>query len=279
MVELHCHTTFSDGTLTPAELVAAAIAAGVQALAITDHDTCAGWDAAIAAAGDRLEIVPGLELSVVHNGRSLHILGFYPDRDRIDAPLALRLEGRRQRAQRMADKLAALGYPIELPQLPGNMAPGRPHVAQALLAAGHVTSAQEAFTRFLGDDRPAHVQYDKFSIQEGLTLLRDAGAIPVWAHPYLFRGGNVEDTLNELVAAGLMGLEVYHPNHSLTEQKRLLELCDRYGLLVTGGSDYHGPNPGTKAERRDSLNQFQLPLALLDRLKAAKAAIATHATF
>jgi predicted metal-dependent phosphoesterase TrpH len=278
MVELHCHTTFSDGTLTPAELVAAAIAAGVQALAITDHDTCAGWDAAIAAAGDRLEIVPGLELSVVHNGRSLHILGFYPDRDRIDAPLALRLEGRRQRAQRMADKLAALGYPIELPQLPGNMAPGRPHVAQALLAAGHVTSAQEAFTRFLGDDRPAHVQYDKFSIQEGLTLLRDAGAIPVWAHPYLFRGGNVEDTLNELVAAGLMGLEVYHPNHSLTEQKRLLELCDRYGLLVTGGSDYHGPNPGTKAERRDSLNQFQLPLTLLDRLKAAKAAIATHAT-
>jgi len=277
MVELHCHTTFSDGTLTPAELVAAAIAAGVQALAITDHDTCAGWDAAIAAAGDRLEIVPGLELSVVHNGRSLHILGFYPDRDRIDAPLALRLEGRRQRAQRMADKLAALGYPIELPQLPGNMAPGRPHVAQALLAAGHVTSAQEAFTRFLGDDRPAHVQYDKFSIQEGLTLLRDAGAIPVWAHPYLFRGGNVEDTLNELVAAGLMGLEVYHPNHSLTEQKRLLELCDRYGLLVTGGSDYHGPNPGTKAERRDSLNQFQLPLTLLDRLKAAKAAIATHA--
>jgi predicted metal-dependent phosphoesterase TrpH len=278
MVELHCHTTFSDGTLTPAELVAAAIAAGLQALAITDHDTCAGWDAAIAAAGDRLEIVPGLELSVVHNGRSLHILGFYPDRDRIDGPLALRLEGRRQRAQRMADKLAALGYPIELPQLPGNMAPGRPHVAQALLAAGHVTSAQEAFTRFLGDDRPAHVQYDKFSIQEGLTLLRDAGAIPVWAHPYLFRGGNVEDTLNELVAAGLMGLEVYHPNHSLTEQKRLLELCDRYGLLVTGGSDYHGPNPGTKAERRDSLNQFQLPLTLLDRLKAAKAAIATHAT-
>lgn len=278
MVELHCHTTFSDGTLTPAELVAAAIAAGVRALAITDHDTCAGWDAAIAAAGDRLEIVPGLELSVVHNGRSLHILGFYPDRDRIDGPLSLRLEGRRQRAQRMADKLAALGYPIELPQLPGNMAPGRPHVAQALLAAGHVTSAQEAFTRFLGDDRPAHVQYDKFSIQEGLTLLRDAGAIPVWAHPYLFRGGNVEDTLNELVAAGLMGLEVYHPNHSLTEQKRLLELCDRYGLLVTGGSDYHGPNPGTKAERRDSLNQFQLPLTLLDRLKAAKAAIATHAT-
>ncbi|TAD74218.1 MAG: PHP domain-containing protein [Oscillatoriales cyanobacterium] len=271
MVELHCHTTFSDGTLTPAELVAAAIAAGVQALAITDHDTCAGWDAAIAAAGDRLEIVPGLELSVVHNGRSLHILGFYPDRDRIDGPLSLRLEGRRQRAQRMADKLAELGYPIDLPQLPGNMAPGRPHVARALLAAGHVTSAQEAFTRFLGDDRPAHVQYDKFSIQEGLTLLRDAGAIPVWAHPYLFRGGNVEDTLHELVAAGLMGVEVYHPNHSLTEQKRLLDLCDRYKLLVTGGSDYHGPNPGTKAERRDSLNQFQLPLTLLDRLKAAKA--------
>lgn len=274
MLELHCHTTFSDGTLTPTELVAAAIAAGVRALAITDHDTCAGLDEAIEAAGDRLEIVPGLELSVVHNGRSLHILGFYPDRDRIHEPLAVRLAGRRQRAQRMAEKLAELGYPIELPELPGNMAPGRPHIAQALVAAGHVTSAQEAFTRFLGDDRPAHVQYDKFSIVEGMNLLRSAGAVPVWAHPYLFRGGNVEDTLPELVAAGLLGLEVYHPNHSLTEQKRLLELCDRYGLLATGGSDYHGPAPSTRAERRDSLNQFQLPLALLDRLKQVKATLA-----
>lgn len=273
MLELHCHTTFSDGTLTPTELVAAAITAGVRALAITDHDTCAGWDEAIAAAGDRLEIVPGLELSVVHNGRSLHILGFYPDREQIDSPLAIRLEGRRDRARRMAEKLADLGYPIALPELPSSMAPGRPHIAQALVAAGHVTSAQEAFTRFLGDDRPAYVQYDKFSIEEGLALLRNAGAVPVWAHPYLFRGGNVEDTLPELVAAGLLGLEVYHPNHSLTEQKRLLELCDRYGLLATGGSDYHGPQPNTKAERRDSLNQFQLPLALLDRLKTAKAGL------
>ncbi len=273
MLELHCHTTFSDGTLTPTELVAAAIAAGVRALAITDHDTCAGWDEAIAAAGDQLEIVPGLELSVVHNGRSLHILGFYPDRAQIDGPLAIRLAGRRDRARRMAEKLAELGYPIDLPTLPSNMAPGRPHIAQALVAAGHVTSAQEAFTRFLGDDRPAYVQYDKFSIEEGMALLLNAGAVPVWAHPYLFRGGNVEDTLPKLVSAGLMGLEVYHPNHSLTEQRRLLEWCDRYGLVATGGSDYHGPHPGTKAERRDALNHFQLPLALLDRLKTAKAAL------
>ncbi|MGD1859898.1 MAG: PHP domain-containing protein [Leptolyngbyaceae cyanobacterium] len=268
MLELHCHTTCSDGTLSPEELVQAAIAAGVKAMAITDHDTLAGWERAIAAAGEQLEIVPGLELSTVHNERSLHILGYYPNRHQLEGPLRDRLQGRRRRAQAMADKLAALGYPIELPEMPGDMAPCRPHIARALVQAGYVSHVQEAFTRWLGDEGPAYVQYDKFTAAEGIALLRACGAVPVWAHPYLFRGGSVETVLPELLAAGLMGIEVYHPHHSLSDQRRLAAMCDRYGLLITGGSDYHGPTD-RKNKAGLGLNGQQVPLSLLPPLKAA----------
>ncbi|BAU43255.1 PHP domain-containing protein [Leptolyngbya sp. O-77] len=220
MLELHCHTTYSDGTLTPAELVQAAAAAGVKALAITDHDTLAGWEEAIAAARQHslenslensLEIVPGVELSTVWGDRSLHLLGFYPNPDRLAPVLQDHIAGRKRRAQQMLDKLAELGCPIMLPELGAGMAPGRPHIASALVKAGYVQTAQEAFERFLGDDGPAYVQYEKFLATDGVRLLRECGAVPVWAHPYLFRGGPLEETLTALLDAGLMGLEVYHP--------------------------------------------------------------------
>jgi 3',5'-nucleoside bisphosphate phosphatase len=262
MLELHCHTTYSDGTLTPTALVAMARQQGVKALAITDHDTMGGWDEAIAAADTDLEIVPGLELSTVCNGRSLHILGFYPDRAKLQAPLNERLDGRKRRSQAMLDRLAELGYPIVLPTMGEGMAPGRPHIAAALVAAGHVTSMQEAFTRFLGDGRPAYVAYEKFDVLEGIALLRSCGAVPVWAHPYLWRGGDVATVLPELVGAGLMGLEVYHPNHSPSDGRHLEDFCQQYGLIKTGGSDFHGPS-----KQHPGLNSLQLPLSLLDELK------------
>jgi predicted metal-dependent phosphoesterase TrpH len=270
MLELHCHTTCSDGTLTPSQLVQAAFRAGVSALAITDHDTLSGWEEAIAAARPYpIEIVPGVELSTVHNGCSLHILGFYPNADKLREPLSNRLEGRHHRARQMAAKLEALGYPIELPELGAGVAPSRPHLARALVAAGHVQSVEEAFTRFLGDNGPAYVHYDKFSITEGIALLRDCGAVPVWAHPYLFRGGEVEDVLRELVAAGLMGVEVYHPNQTAKERKHLLSLCAEHNLLVTGGSDYHGPAAKGQSATSNALNMLHLPLSLLAPLKQA----------
>ena len=285
MLELHCHTTFSDGTLTPAELVGAAASAGVRALAITDHDTLRGWDEAQAAAatlkadlGVELEIVPGVELSTVCNDRSLHILGFYPDRSKLEAPLQERLTGRWRRAQAMAARLAALGYPIVLPSLAAGMAPGRPHLAQALVAAGHASTTREAFARWLHDDGPAYVRYEKFSAVAGIQLLLASGGVPVWAHPYLFRGGEVEAILPELVAAGLGGIEVYHPNHTPSQQRQLLQLAQNYGLLATGGSDYHGPavggtnSPGN-GECDRALNGLQVPLELLAPLKAAKEAL------
>lgn len=276
MLELHCHTTFSDGTLTPAQLVDRAFTAGVRALAITDHDTISGWDEAIASAGDtvpgalrdRLEIVPGLELSTVHNGRSLHILGFYPDPNLLLSPLQERLAGRKRRAQAMAAKLAELGYPIELPQMGEGVAPARPHLASALVRAGYVQSSREAFDRFLRDDGPAYVHYEKFSSVDGVKLLRSCHAVPVWAHPFLFRGGEVEEVLPELVEAGLMGIEVYHPSHSAREVRILEALSQQYGLIKTGGSDYHGP--GMSGGEETKLNSLHLPLELLEALKAAR---------
>ncbi len=274
MLELHCHTTFSDGSLTPQQLVDRAVAKGVKALAITDHDTISGWEEARHAAQPHgLEIVPGIELSTTYNERSMHILGFYPDPEKLQEPLQERIAGRHRRAQKMVERLAELGYPVELPAMPGNMAPGRPHVAKALHAAGHVTSVKDAFQRFLGDHGPAYVPYEKFTAQEGIDLLKSCGAVPVWAHPYLFRGGIVEEVLPELVKDGLMGVEVYHPQHSLSEERVLAELCEKYDLLMTGGSDYHGPQAKAKAGDVD-LNSLNLSLDLLDGVKQAAAELA-----
>ncbi|HIK54865.1 MAG TPA: PHP domain-containing protein [Synechococcales cyanobacterium M55_K2018_004] len=276
MLELHCHTTCSDGTLTPRQLVETAIAAGVKALAITDHDTLSGWDEAVQAAMalktrgcDGLEIVPGVELSTVHGDRSMHILGYYPNRDQLLPILHERLASRKRRAIAMQEKLAALGYPIELPQMGHGMAPGRPHVAAAMVQAGYVKSSQEAFDRFLVSGKPAYVSYEPFAAVEGIRVLRDCGAVPVWAHPYLFRGGEVTQVLPDLLAAGLMGIEVYHPSHTPNQIETLRWLCQKHNLLITGGSDYHGPTPDPKGKHAPLLNGFNLPLDLLVPLQRA----------
>ncbi|VEP17316.1 conserved hypothetical protein [Hyella patelloides LEGE 07179] len=267
MLELHCHTTFSDGRLTPTELVVEAAAAGVKALAITDHDTLGGWEEAKKAANSHwMEIVPGVELSTVCKERSLHILGYYPQRELLEHPLRERLAGRKRRAAKMVANLAELGYKLNLPELAGNMALGRPHIAYAMVEAGYVNSTQEAFARFIGEEKPAYVHYEKFSTAEGIALIKACKGVPVWAHPYLFRGGKVEEILPELVDAGLMGIEVYHPDASASQQQQLLEYCDHYNLLATGGTDYHGSDAG-RAKKQYQLNYFQLPLSILDSIK------------
>jgi hypothetical protein len=149
------------------------------------------------------------------------------------------------------------------------MAPGRPHIAAAMVQAGYTASTREAFDRFLGEDKPAYVHYEKFSSAEGIQMLRSCHAVPVWAHPYLFRGGTVEQVLPELVTAGLMGVEVFHPEHSSSQTHRLQELCQKYKLLMTGGSDYHGPAIGTQRAASRKLNGLGLPVDLLKPLKVA----------
>ena len=270
MIELHTHTTYSDGIFTPQQLVEKAVNAGVKALAITDHDTLNGWDEAIAAAKDyNMEIVPGVELSTVYNGRSLHILGYYPQRDLIEEPLNQRLAGRKRRAEEMVNNLAKMGYPLELDHTSSNIALCRPHIASAMVKAGYVNSAQEAFENFIGENCPAYVHYEKFSAEEGISLIRDCGGIPVWAHPYLFRGGKVEEVLPVLVEAGLMGIEVFHPHHGNNKVNHLKAFCQQYNLLMTGGTDYHGYDPEHPENERWHLNKFNLPLDLLDSLKQA----------
>lgn len=269
MLELHCHTTFSDGTLTPRKLVHTASQAGVRALAITDHDTISGWsEASEAATAASLEIIPGIEISTTHRGRSLHILGFYPCPEQLAPALDRQRETRRQRAYAMLERLDRLGYPVELEAIPSSV-PGRTHIATALVKAGYVPSAQAAFERFLSEGGPAYVPYQKLSPVEAIALLRQCGAVPVWAHPYLFRGGTVEEVLPDLIEAGLIGLEAYHPSHSAAQIQKLRHLGERHRLLLTGGSDYHGPQIDARGNHSPTLNTFNLPLQLLEPIRQA----------
>jgi hypothetical protein len=223
----------------------------------------AGWDEAREVAQHYpLEIVPGIELSTTWGGHSLHLLGFFPNEEKLSSPLQERQDQRRYRAVAMVEKLEKLGFPVQLPQLA--QAPGRPHIAQALVRAGHVRSVREAFDRFLRDNGPAYIPYAPFSAVEGVRLLRSCGAVPVWAHPGLFKGGGLIQTLLVLVEAGLLGLEVYHPEQDLGQRRTLLRLCQRHGLIATGGSDYHGPNT-----RGYHLNMMKLDLSLYRDLLAS----------
>jgi 3',5'-nucleoside bisphosphate phosphatase len=191
-------------------------------------------------------------------------------------PLTERLEGRKRRAQEMIDKLAALGYPVELSAMGEGMAPGRPHIAEAMVRAGYVESTRDAFDRFLGDDKPAFVQYEKFSAVDGIKLLLDCGAVPVWAHPFLYRGAPVKEVLPELVEAGLMGLEVFHPSHTLWQAERLKDMCAQYGLLMSGGSDFHGVPASSKSDEYRSLNSLHVSIELLEPIKQAAARCAEN---
>ncbi len=261
MIELHCHTTMSDGTLTPTELVVAARNAGVQAIAITDHDTLSGWAEAQAACDVYgLELIPGLELSTTHDGHSLHVLGFYPRAEELAPFLVERHRARIDRAEKIVAKLADLGFPIDMPQV---KTPGRFHIAHALREAGYIKDEQDAFRRWLSDSGPAYVPYGDLSAAEGIRVLRECGAVPVWAHPLLFRGGSVESVLPILVGAGLQGIEVYHSEHTPRQSARLLKLAQKYNLVPTGGSDFHGTNKDGV-----TLNMLHLPLSLLPPLKA-----------
>ena len=252
-IDLHCHTTASDGLLTPTQLVELAAETGLRSIAVTDHDSTDGLAEALVA-GERLgvEIIPGVELSCDLPTGELHMLGYFPhyEAPRFQAELARLREGRVGRAEGMARRLTELGYPVSferIQELAGDGALGRPHVAQALIEAGHVGSKAEAFDRFIGRNGPAYVERAKLSPAEACQLLRSVGGLPVFAHPLIvLMSGRalepmpVDESLPELVEAGLAGLEVYYPHYMQVHIDRLLALARRYNLLTTGGSDFHG---------------------------------------
>lgn len=248
-IDLHTHSRASDGTDTPSELVCAAVAAGLDVLAITDHDTAAGWvEAAEAAEEAGVELVPGMEISTRHRGRSVHLLGYLPDPTY--APLAESLgrilDGRESRVPVMIERLRALGIDITAEDVrrasPGTAATGRPHVADALVSLGVVADRDEAFATYLGWGRPAHVDRYAVPLVDTLRLIAEAGGVSVIAHPW-GRGGlgrPDEETLSGLQELGLAGLEVDHQDHDAAARDRLRAIARNLGLVVTGSSDYHG---------------------------------------
>lgn len=269
--DLHAHTTASDGTLTPPELVAAALAAGLQALGICDHDSVDGVAPARSAAwGSGLEVVPGVEINTSLGELEVHILGYYcrPGDPELTALLARLRDERQNRVVRMVERLRSAGYPVPLErvrELAGEGAIGRPHVARALVEAGHAASEREAFGDLLLPGRPGYVERYKLSPLEAVRSVLAAGGVPVLAHPGLV---GRDDLVGELAAGGLRGLEVHHPEHNEEQARHYLAMAERFGLLVTGGSDYHGPGHGHESD----LGSVRVPFDTVERLKAAAGA-------
>lgn len=249
VIDLHTHSTASDGTESPAELVAAARAAGVDTIAITDHDTVAGWDEAAAAASlHGVALVRGIEISCTWHHASIHLLGYLtdPSDDALMGELAKARDSRATRLERMVELMAADGIPVThaevLAQVAPGATPGRPHIADALVANGTVAHRDEAFVSWLSDDSPYYVNHYSPDPVRACELVRRAGGVPVIAHPFTrTRGEGVSDALVEqMYAAGLAGLEAFHRDHGPAEVARALGLAGRLGMVVTGSSDYHG---------------------------------------
>jgi 3',5'-nucleoside bisphosphate phosphatase len=246
-VDLHTHTTSSDGTYTPAELVREAVRRGVRVLAVTDHDSVDAVAPARVVARDHppLEIVPGIEINTDDPGGEVHILGYFVDHEAAWFRDLLRefREERASRVHRIAERLASLGHPIDANEvfaLVQEGSAGRPHVAQVMVRRGYVATVREAFDRFLATGKPAYVPHRKVGSREACEIIRRAGGLAIVAHPGFHEAP--EDMVRSLASTGLLdGVECYYAEHSPEQTSRLLGLCRELGLLPTGGSDFHGP--------------------------------------
>ena len=244
-VELHCHSTASDGDLSPADLVARAVALGITSMALTDHDTVDGLAEMIEAALETsLRIVPGVELSCHYEGREVHLLGyFFEHRDPDFLDLLLRMQAeRRDRVRKILAKLEALGVSLtydDVNQQSTGGTLGRPHVAKALVAKGVVSSMDVAFDVYLGNRAPAYVGRHLLSLPDGIEALRKAGGCSVLAHPALLNDWAMVERIMQLP---LSGVEVWHPSHNKASRKRAKRLGGRYQKVLTGGSDFHRPS-------------------------------------
>jgi predicted metal-dependent phosphoesterase TrpH len=247
-VDLHSHSTASDGAFAPADVVAHAARAGLAALALTDHDTVAGV-AEARAAGESLgvRVIAGVELSAVDAEREIHLLGLLLEHpDVIEGELAAFRDTRRSRAEEMVTRLNALAVPVTMDAVLGEAgegAIGRPHVARAIVRGGWVRDQREAFDRFLGAGRPAFVEKHRLLAGDAIRLVHAAGGIAVFAHP---GGEGTRARIEPLAALGLDGLEVRHPGHSAEDVARLGALVDHFGLVPSGGSDWHGAVEGPR---------------------------------
>ncbi|WP_407308583.1 PHP domain-containing protein [Desulfosporosinus sp. SB140] len=250
-VDLHCHTTASDGLLSPTEVIRSAAALGLKGIGITDHDTIQGWqEAEIAGRNYQIKLVRGIELNTDWKGREVHILGYELDgsSDYLNRQLKGLRKAREQRMLEILDRFNHLGVQItfqEVQQFALGESIGRPHIAQVLLERGYVSSIKEAFERFIGRGAPAYVPLYKLTPEEGIGLIREAHGVAVLAHPGVRR---LEDGIPAWIDVGLQGIEVSHSEHNHEDEQRYRTLAKEYNLLMTGGSDFHGEarKPGVK---------------------------------
>ncbi len=241
--DLHVHTTASDGTDSPEEVVAQAVSIGLKTLAVADHDTLEGIHPALEEGRRRnLEVIPAVELATDYSGREIHVLGYLVDIESgsLHSELAFFRRTRLERVTRMVHRLNGMGLAITLQrvlEIAGGGSVGRPHIARALVEKGFVESAEEAFGLYIGEGKPAFEPRFKYTPAQAVAVVRLAGGVAVLAHP----GLSPDDGLiQELVPEGLQGIEVYHPCHTPEMVSHYLKLCRQYGLVATGGSDYHG---------------------------------------
>ncbi len=248
-VDLHTHTTASDGIYSPRKLIDIAVSKGVRAIAITDHDTVGSISEALDYASTmRYTVFPGIEYSVDYSRGSLHLVGLNIDHDY--APMLEELERlndmRRQRAYRMIDDLRKHGFDVtaaEVEDIARGAAIGRPHIARIMVRKGYAKDMTDVFQRFLIKGKPGYVKKEKISLEKAVELINGAGGIPVLAHPLSLEykdGGDFEELLMEFISKGVRGIEVYAGMHTVKAAEKYMEFAKRYGLLVSGGSDFHG---------------------------------------
>jgi len=247
-VDLHIHSTTSDGLFSPAEIVKKAAGIGMRVISLCDHDTVDGITEALDCAQSfpHLKVIPGIEISTDVPQGEIHILGYFIDYKNPEflKKLSAMHFSRIDRARKMVVRLASLGIKIEfsrVQELAVGSTVGRPHIAQAMLERGYITSFKEAFDRYIGRNGPAYVERDKMTPVDAVRLVLQYGGLPVFAHPMTFNG--YETMTNELVNVGLIGIEVYYKNWTSDQLKQVLALAQQYSLIPTGGSDFHGVEP------------------------------------
>lgn len=274
LCDLHTHTRASDGMNAPAENVRLAQEKGLAAIAITDHDTVAGIEEALAAGQQYgITVVPGVEISTVAAGRDIHVLGYYIDTG--NERLLGRLQGlratREARNELILEKLHGLGMPLTLREIKEGLGRplrpdesiGRPHIADALVRRGYAENMRDAFDRYLGEGKPAYASVPRIAPEEAMQWIREAGGAPVLAHPGLYGD---DELVKRIIAAGRpAGIEVYHSDHGPGEEQRYAEIAQRLDLIATAGSDYHGVRQGVVFH--GDIGSRTVPLSTLEQLR------------
>ena len=276
-IDLHNHTTASDGTATPSEAVRLAAELGLAAIAVTDHDTMAGVKEALQAGKEYgVEIVPGIELSADYLGNKAHILGLFidPDCPEFRPALEWAVDERARRNEKIVGAMAADGFDISLEELRANNPDsvlGRPHMAELLMKKGYVSSIQEAFDRYFGKGRAYYRSRERMPLEMAVRLITGAGGLAVVAHPFQYHYDELEFLayIDACRAAGCAGLEAYYSEHSPEERDYLLELAEKAGMLVSGGSDWHGTRKPLIRMGSGIDGGLSVPYSVLENLRAA----------